>query len=752
MQFIKKYEHSLVKLCRNYLLPLMLCYAVMRIIINTYFDQYKTSFKLVSLLYMAALFFIYEKVKPKKIVRGIVFFAVGAAVIAVCRVLLSMGWDRSGVWFMNWFYVSSREAGRVNEYAATVFIFFSFFLASIVYYFSIIRFRASGLMLSVLLPFIIYGKRAQSIADFDMVLMVTVYLALVIHGKLTADDVKHDTVFNYSYIIAGLVFVTFVGMVTMFVPKPEITSYLENNRNFFDLRINSDLSAFSSLNQESSDRFGSNATGELLFKVTTNSNDSVLYLRRQTFDDFRNDKWVVNDDIYQRMSTYQSNRKPTGSAWYYYAMMKKCVETFVPTDSSLSAAFDFYAANDPYNAENLRWINLEYEDSFRPSYLCAELNIYTPDSRNSSQIFRNCHSEAYASPYDPDAKSFTYYYYPVSEQMTNFAKSLPFDTQGFLEFFKQMKEQKSMPTVDYTTVEELIEDYTSSEHYVISERMKQLAQELTKDCKNDYEKAEAIVHYFETNGYTYDMDYIPPDESIDYFMFTSKTGSCTSYATAMTLMARSVGLPTRYVEGFAAYEKDSDSSNTFIVRDTNAHAFVECYIAGVGWMTFDPTVPEYMVIRQRNGSAAGIISNIASYLGRAALFLGAGFVLIFIILLDRIDERLFRIRSHSKPLGRRTILLYQRVIKLLNRSHKLKRFDGHTPEQIGEYVKTQLGGNVDKLVALFQSTCFGQQEPPPEQFVQAYEQYRQSWKVISKGKRPEKTKRIKKSPQIQGNL
>ena len=284
-----------------------------------------------------------------------------------------------------------------------------------------------------------------------------------------------------------------------------------------------------------------------------------------------------------------------------------------------------------------------------------------------------------------------------------------------------------------------------------SDRLANLAKQITANCKNDYEKGEAIVDYFATNGYTYDLEYMPPDESIDYFVFESKKGSCTSYATAMTLMARSVGLPARYVEGFAAYEKDPDDSSKLLVRDTNAHAFVECFIAGVGWMTFDPTVPEYMNVSSGN-STSSAIGTIASYVGRAALFIGAAFVLIFIVLLDRIDERIFRIRNHGKPLDRKTILLYQRVIKLLDRSHTHKKFGGYTPQKIDKYVKSQLGGNIELLTILFQSTCFGQIPPTKEQFEQAYKQYKQSWKVITKGKRPETPQKVKKKPLPQGNL
>lgn len=751
MQFINKHKQTISKTLLNYLMPLLLCYSVMRIIIKTYFAASASAMTALSVVYMTMLFFVYEKIKPKKILRAIVFLLIGAAVVGACSVLMNTGWRNTNVWFMNWFYVSGTDITRVSEYEAVIFIFFGFFLASVVYYFSIIRFRASGLMLAVILPFIIYGKRSLSIDGFDMTLMVTVYLGLVFHCRLTADDVKRDTVFNYSYVITALVFVTFVGMITMFVPKPQIESYLENNRNFFDFRIDSDLNAFSSLNEESSDRFGASATGETIFRASTNSGESVLYLRRQTFDTFRREKWVSNRDLLEYQQTLNGNTDPTASNTAYRAMMISAAQKYTPADEQFKTVFDQYAVAKPLSENDLRSVSLYYEESFRPAYIPAVLTIEPRASDNTIRMGRSAHSEVYPYSYNSELGDLTYYYYPITGQMETQAKNMPFDTAQFYELLKDMRSNGVITARQYRSMENIRYFYTSDDYYTISDDMKQLAQQITINCSNDYEKANAIVNYFATNGYTYDMDYIPPDESIDYFVFQSKKGSCTSYATAMTLMARSLGLPTRYVEGFAAYEKDPDDPSRMIVRDTNAHAFVECFIAGIGWMTFDPTVPEYMAIRSNvGGNASGTIRTVAMYLGRAALFLGAAFVIIFIILLDRIDERIFRIRNHAGPLDVRTMILYRRVIKLLNRSHT-KTFDGYTPEAIGEYVR-ELGGNIDLLIALFQSTCFGSIEPTPQQFGQAYEQYKQSWRVISKGKRPEKPQKVVKKPQIQGNL
>ena len=744
MQFIKKYEDKLKNICKMYLLPLLLCFSVMRIIINTYFDFLSTTFTIVSVVFMGLLFFVYEKIKPKKIIRGIVFFVIGGAVLIACRVLMTVGFNRSGVWFMNWFYVSTQDVGRVNEYSATVLIFFSFFLGSIVYYFSIIRFRASGLMLAVLLPFIIYGKRALAIEDLDMVLMVTVYLALVIHGKLTADDVKKDTVFNYSYVIASLVFVTFVGMLTMFVPKPEIESYLENNRNFFDLRVNAEVSVFSGMTEESSARFGQDATGEILFRAQTDSGADVLYLRRQTFDEYSNERWRGSDFITSEMNGYgTANNNPVGSAKSYFNIMKTIVSEADIQDPAAEQCLNYFNTAQLFSENDLRYISLDYEESFVPRYIPAELNI-DPSSRNNTvQVYKTTHSEAYNASGN-NSEGVTYFYYPQPKSVIDFAKSQPFDSQGFRAILLSAREQKVLSLQNYTSITDTMEMFTDKSYYEISERLENLAKEITKDCVNDYQKAEALVNYFATNGFTYDADYRPKDESIDYFVFESKTGSCTSYATAMALMARSVGVPARYVEGFAAYERDGSDETKFLVKDLNAHAFVECFIPAVGWMTFDPTVPEYMNVSASSSSSSGTLSTIAKYLGRAALFIAVGFVLIFIVFLDRIDERIFRIRLRFKPMERKPILVYSRVIKLINRVSGSKRFDGYTPHKLENYVLTELDKDISLVVRLFEKTCFGGIEPTKEEFEQAYAQYKDSWKALAKGKRKEKKKALNK--------
>ncbi|MCK5811556.1 MAG: hypothetical protein KAG94_01535 [Clostridiales bacterium] len=124
----------------------------------------------------------------------------------------------------------------------------------------------------------------------------------------------------------------------------------------------------------------------------------------------------------------------------------------------------------------------------------------------------------------------------------------------------------------------------------ISNRTIQLAYSLTKDATNNYEKVKNIEAYFKY-GFTYTLNPMTlpsQDEFVDFFLFESKEGYCSSFATAMTVMVRSIGLPARYVEGYVMPSKTIDD-NLYEVKNSNAHSWVEVYFEGVGWINFEPT-------------------------------------------------------------------------------------------------------------------------------------------------------------------
>jgi len=118
--------------------------------------------------------------------------------------------------------------------------------------------------------------------------------------------------------------------------------------------------------------------------------------------------------------------------------------------------------------------------------------------------------------------------------------------------------------------------------------LRDLAASITKDSATPYKQALALQNYFHANGFSYSLD-VPRGQStnaIEVFL-KRKTGYCEQYAGTMAALARAVGLPSRVAVGFTAGVRQPDGS--FVVQGKHAHAWPEVYIAGVGWVLFEPT-------------------------------------------------------------------------------------------------------------------------------------------------------------------
>ena len=120
------------------------------------------------------------------------------------------------------------------------------------------------------------------------------------------------------------------------------------------------------------------------------------------------------------------------------------------------------------------------------------------------------------------------------------------------------------------------------------------AARVTDGAENNYERAEALANFLKNDpSFTYSTTAgVPPSDQdwVDFFLFDPEFGRsayCQYYATAMVMMARSVGLPARLASGFAPGERQDD--DTFLVREANAHAWAEIYFPGYGWEIFEAT-------------------------------------------------------------------------------------------------------------------------------------------------------------------
>lgn len=112
-----------------------------------------------------------------------------------------------------------------------------------------------------------------------------------------------------------------------------------------------------------------------------------------------------------------------------------------------------------------------------------------------------------------------------------------------------------------------------------------LTASLIQGMDNDYDRAMAIMNYLRAEmRYTLEPP-MPPQgrDFASWFLLDSREGYCSYYATAMAVMGRAAGLPTRYVEGYLA------RPGREVLTGEDAHAWAEVYFKGVGWIPFDAT-------------------------------------------------------------------------------------------------------------------------------------------------------------------
>jgi protein-glutamine gamma-glutamyltransferase len=118
-------------------------------------------------------------------------------------------------------------------------------------------------------------------------------------------------------------------------------------------------------------------------------------------------------------------------------------------------------------------------------------------------------------------------------------------------------------------------------------RLYDLALALKANTRTPFAYVQAVLQRVQ-NGESYSESPPPSRLPLMDFMFGNRLGYCQQFSGAMALMLRMGGIPARVVSGFSPGRFDS-KRNEYIVRDDDAHSWVEAYFPGIGWQTFDPT-------------------------------------------------------------------------------------------------------------------------------------------------------------------
>jgi transglutaminase-like putative cysteine protease len=143
--------------------------------------------------------------------------------------------------------------------------------------------------------------------------------------------------------------------------------------------------------------------------------------------------------------------------------------------------------------------------------------------------------------------------------------------------------------------------------------LKKLAASNTAGQTTEFAKVNALATWLSGPQFTYSLAsaQLSSAQSLVNFLAKGKSGFCVQYAYAMTVLTRLLGIPARFIVGYTAGTRLKDGS--YVVKNTDSHAWTEVYFPSMGWIRFEPTpagqgtanTPDYMTGGARNGPGGG---------------------------------------------------------------------------------------------------------------------------------------------------
>ncbi|MGQ0617933.1 MAG: transglutaminase family protein [Acidimicrobiia bacterium] len=228
----------------------------------------------------------------------------------------------------------------------------------------------------------------------------------------------------------------------------------------------------------------------------------------------------------------------------------------------------------------------------------------------------------------------------------------------------------------------------------VPERVTALAAAVTGPAATTYDKVRALEAWLGANTvYTRDIPPLPTGaDAVEQFLFEDRRGYCEQIASALAVMLRSVGVPTRVAAGYVPGDA-SAVGGEYTSRAGDAHAWVEVFFPGVGWQAFDPTAS----VPLSGETSTTALRRAADLLARLAPWLAvvAGSAAVAVLALVATREILRRRRRRSRPWA-------ARCLERLEDAGAQRGRPRHPPETPAEYVAA-LAGSVmpdDRLVAV----------------------------------------------------
>ncbi len=670
----------------------------------------------------------------------------------------------SGVEYLQWFISGADTIENTFSYLMSLMLIFTLLFSMVTFYYTQVYYRTSAIMLVTLIPYVVYVKLIREVAiGYVMVAIVLNVAAFLFNVRKQRDRDKRIVGYKKGLVSVFLYAVCFI-LIAFAIPKSEETKYYHFFEEWF-LGGNTSVPVpeeygVQSEHSGNADNFNQ-LTNRQLYNIYNADLSETLYLRRQVFDyyDFENHRWYGEKDYSKYTTPYEITNTDTINL-----TRTKFLELLRKTEEVSPGFLEKYNLQEICNSDfNEEVINATvFTRNFESFYLPAPVKtISISMGYDGSTVYTNTH-RIYGRENVPFARNQSYDIEYVSDSkvkedwISQGGSDMTYDTEKKMldELYEIWIRKQGEWNEEDALVWDIDWEYMDIERYAracekntekISEEVVELAVEITKDCTYEWEKAEAIERYFHEEQYVYDLEYDAPDDSVEYFLFEGKTGTCSDFASAYVLLARAAGLTVRYVEGFVpTREVTANYEWHYVVRTKTAHAYPEVYIPNLGFVVYEPTVG--IVADSGQTRNYGVVSYVITIVMRVGtIFAGVIFLIALILLVSRIiapaiNETYFLKKVHKAENGTALIMLYKRIRDKETYAY-IKDSMADTPYEFAlqfEYVFQQ---DISALIYLVEKAAYRNVSITNQEKQVALEIYQQIKSIIKEYKRKKRHKK-----------
>ncbi len=726
------------KLYNEYILPLifplLFCFMQNLAVLEIYDFGGFSKFSVIAFLACAMIFVLLEFMRRHKVIGSVLYIIVMYLAVQLLIMLIS---GHRG--FSEWMLSGGEEHYHINFVYALI-LCFSVFFCSAGYYFTVVLHRITYTTLICLIPCVLYVKVRDNITSgFLIALLLTNFIILLMHRqKLSEGSIK---VYGRGAKTISIVFICAVTLlVSAVIPRSNNTAYYSTFQRLF-------------LEERSlhtvSDKYSRTSGNADYYRYMQNENlyyvqaDEIMYLARQSFETYNNEYHVWECENFDDVMSLQQYTKTT--ALLSYDKLLSAFREAQSIDESFASRHNLEKLLS-YSGERFDRINtIILTPLFKNHvYILYPVRLYDYYADNKGYVKLLENDGLFLSRGENKEYTMQYYEEVFSAEKFRLAGGADMSLSDYYSALTDARGilSESENEESLLTIKAFITDYENAMNsvydYEIPQKIKDLALQITKECKYDYQKAEALQRYFRESGFKYDLDYYAPTDSIEYFLFKSKTGTCSDFATAFTLMAKASGLTVRYMEGFVT-EINTLNDYPYIITTRTSHAYPQVFISGLGWVVYEPTMVVYRGSEtMRNESEDdNPFENITVDIGviKATVAVAAGIIILILLikLYPVIEESLFAIRAKRYTPQKCIISVYNRIRKTATKQNS----ECLAPKDVISYCDS-IGFDITSLVDDFEHVCYGLKNADDERkqnAIDTYKAYKQHKKQMKKKKR-----------------